>query len=51
MRIFTGVITVKLIADYTSVEDFGREIDLFNKANEGEIEVVLNIAEYVGDEE
>jgi len=30
---------IEVIADYASVEDFQREIDVFNKANEGVIQI------------
>jgi len=39
--------TIRLFDDDTTVADFEREVDLFNKANKGQIQVTLGTANEV----
>lgn len=41
-RTFRVVLGVDLLKDYASIEDFEREIDMFNRANEGVIQVTVS---------
>lgn len=46
-KTYEATVKIRLLADHASVEDFGRELDQFNQANKGEIEVEMGEAKQI----
>ena len=44
---YEAVVRIKILADYASVADFRLEVEQFNKANKGVIEVEMDDAKWV----